>query len=292
VEEPIERREVAARPAPARRVETLRIASTRGFGRLLNPSELWRFREVALQIAARDVKVRYRQTVLGAAWAILQPVGTMVVFSIFFGHLAHLSSEGSSYYLFSLAGLVPWTYVSNAVALGSDSLVTNGPLVSKVYFPRIFIPAGVVAAGLVDLAIAFVILLVTARVAGTSLSVALLVIPLLVAIMVATALGVSSGLSAINIRYRDVRYVVPFATQIWLFATPIAYSITLLSHGWRIVAAINPMTGVVEGFRWAVLGNQDAPWTLVGVSAASAGLLLLVGLLYFDRVERRFADII
>lgn len=292
VEEPIETRQMAARPAPARRVETVRIASTRGFGRLLNPGELWRFREVALQIAARDVKVRYRQTLLGAAWAILQPVGTMVVFTIFFGHLAHLSSEGSSYAVFSLSGLVPWTYFSNAVTLGSDSLVLNSPLVSKVYFPRIFIPAGVVAAGLVDLTIAFLILLVVAVASGTSLSLALFAVPLLVAITVAAALGVCSGLSAINVRYRDVRYVVPFATQLWLFATPIAYPSTLLSHGWRIVAAINPMTGVVEGFRWAVLGKPAAPWTLIGVSAASAAVLLLLGLFYFDRVERRFADII
>jgi lipopolysaccharide transport system permease protein len=292
MEEPIEATRLAAPPAGRRRAETLRIASTRGFGRLLNPQELWRFRAVALQIAARDVKVRYRQTVLGAVWAILQPIGTMVVFTIFFGHLAHLSSEGSSYALFSLAALVPWTYFSNAVTLGSDSLVINGPLVSKVYFPRIFIPAGVIAAGLVDFSIAFVIMLVIVLASGTSASVALLATPLLAAIMVAAALGVSSSLSAINVRYRDVRYVVPFAMQLWLFATPVAYSITLLSHGWQIVAAINPMTGVVEGFRWAVLGNQDAPWTLIGVSAASAVVMLLVGLLYFDRVERRFADII
>lgn len=283
---------MAARSAPARRVETFRIAGTRGFGRLLNPRELWRYREVALQIAARDVKVRYRQTVLGAAWAILQPVGTMVVFTIFFGHLAHLSSEGSTYALFSLAALVPWTYFSNAVMLGSDSLVMNAPLVSRVYFPRIFIPAGVIAAGLVDLTVAFVILLVVALAWGTSLSLAVFMVPLLAAITVAAALGVSAGLSAINVRYRDVRYVVPFATQLWLFATPIAYPSSLLSHTWRIVAAINPMTGVVEGFRWAVLGKPAAPWTLIGVSAASACVLLVLGLFYFDRVERRFADII
>jgi lipopolysaccharide transport system permease protein len=292
VEEPLETRQLAVRPAPTRRLETYRIASTRGFGRLLNPRELWRFREVAVQIAARDVKVRYRQTFLGAAWAILQPIGTMVVFTIFFGHLAHISSEGSPYALFSLSALVPWTYFSNAVLLGSDSLVMNSPLVSKVYFPRIFIPAGVVAAGLIDVTIAFVILLLITLAWGVSLSVSILAVPLLIAIAVAAALGVSAGLSAINVRYRDVKYVVPFATQLWLFATPIAYPSSLLSHTWRIVAAINPMTGVVEGFRWAVLGRPSAPWTLIGVSAASAVVLLLLGLFYFDRVERRFADII
>jgi lipopolysaccharide transport system permease protein len=275
-----------------RGVHTTRIEPTRAFGRLLAPDELWRYRDVALQIAKRDVKVRYRQTVLGAVWAILQPVGTMVVFSLFFGRLAHLSSEGSSYALFSLAGLVPWTYFSTAILLGSDSLVTNGPLVSKVYFPRIFIPAGVVAAGIVDLTIAFGVLLVLTVVLGTSLGLTLLAVPLLVLVMCAAVLGVSAGLSAVNVKYRDVRYVVPFATQLWLFATPIAYPSTLLHPPWRTISAINPMTGVVEGFRWAVLGSPAAPWTLIGISAASAVVLLVGGLAYFDHVERRFADVI
>jgi len=293
VEEPVETGGLAAlRAVPERRPETVRIERTRGFVRLLSPSELWRFRGVALQIAARDVKVRYRQTLLGAAWAILQPVATMVVFTLFFGHLAHISSEGSSYALFSLAGLVPWAYFSTALLLGADSLVSNGPLVSKVYFPRIFIPAGVVAAGLVDLAIAFVILLVVTLASGISLSVSLLALPLLVAVMVAAALGLTTALAAVNVRYRDVKYVVPFATQLWLFATPIAYPLTLIHGAWRTIAAINPMTGVVEGFRWAILGSPAAPWTLIAVSAASATVLLIGGLVYFDRVERGFADVI
>jgi lipopolysaccharide transport system permease protein len=292
VEEPVDTGPISFRAEPARPPETIRIERTRGFGRLLSPHELWRFRDVALQIAARDVKVRYRQTVLGAAWAVLQPVGTMVVFSIFFGRLAHLSSEGAAYWQFSLTGLVPWTYFSTALLLGSDSLVTNAPLVGKVYFPRIFIPAGVAAAGLVDLSIGVAILVVAVAAAGVSLSASLLVLPLLVLVMVAAALGVSSALSAVNVRYRDVRYVVPFAVQLWLFATPIAYPSSLLHHPWRTIAAINPMTGVVEGFRWAVLGTPAAPWTLIAVSAASAAVLLVAGLTYFDRVERRFADVI
>jgi lipopolysaccharide transport system permease protein len=290
VEEPTKGR--ADAPVSARTLHTTRIEPTRAFGRLLAPRELWRFRDVAIQLAKRDVKVRYRQTVLGAAWAVLQPVGTMVVFSLFFGRLAHLSSEGSSYALFSLAALVPWTYFSTAILLGADSLVANGPLVSKVYFPRIFIPAGVVAAGIVDLSIAFGVLLLLAVVLGTSLGITLLAIPLLVLVMCAAVLGVSAGLSAVNVRYRDVRYVVPFATQLWLFATPIAYPSTLLHYPWRTIAAINPMTGVVEGFRWAVLGSPAAPWTLIGISAASAATVLVGGLAYFDHVERRFADII
>jgi lipopolysaccharide transport system permease protein len=292
VEEPVETGGLSFRAPVGRRTETVRLERTRGFSRLLSPRELWRFRDVALQIATRDIKVRYRQTVLGAAWAVLQPVATMVVFSLFFGHLAHVSSEGVPYPLFSLAGLVPWAYFSTALLLGADSLVSNGALVSKVYFPRIFIPAGVVAAGLVDLIIAFVILLVVVAAWGTALSVTVLAVPLFVVVMVAAALGVTAALAAVNVRYRDVRYVVPFATQLWLFATPIAYPLTLIHGPWRTVAGINPMTGVIEGFRWAVLGTPTAPWTLIAVSAASAAFLLVGGLVYFDRVERGFADVI
>ena len=292
VEEPVETGGLSFRAPVGRPTETVRLERTRGFSRLLSPRELWRFRDVALQIATRDIKVRYRQTVLGAAWAVLQPVATMVVFSLFFGHLAHVSSEGVPYPLFSLAGLVPWAYFSTALLLGADSLVSNGALVSKVYFPRIFIPAGVVAAGLVDLIIAFVILLVVVAAWGTALSVTVLAVPLFVVVMVAAALGVTAALAAVNVRYRDVRYVVPFATQLWLFATPIAYPLTLIHGPWRTVAGINPMTGVIEGFRWAVLGTPTAPWTLIAVSAASAAFLLVGGLVYFDRVERGFADVI
>jgi len=270
----------------------LRVQPTRGFGRVLSPSELWRYREVAFQIAMRDITVRYRQTALGALWAILQPVATMVVFSIFFGKLAHLPSEGRPYPVFSLAGLVPWTFFANALLLGSDSLVSNSMLISKSYFPRVFVPAGVLVAGLVDLAIAIVILMVVVVAYGLGVSARLLVLPILVLIAFAAALGVSSGLAAVNVRYRDVRYVVPFAVQIWLFATPVAYPITLLHAPWRTIAAVNPMVGVVEGFRWAVLGTAHAPWGLIAVSAATALALLLGGLAYFDRVERSFADLL
>jgi lipopolysaccharide transport system permease protein len=272
-------------------VETVRLAPTRGFSRVLAPRELWRFREVAFQIAARDVTVRYRQTVLGAAWAVLQPVMTMVVFTLIFGNLAHIPSEHRSYALFSLAALVPWTFFATSLQLGSDSLVGNSPLVSKTYFPRIFIPAGVLVASLVDLLISVVVLLVIVVATGDALRVELLALPLLVAIAFAAALGVASALSAVNVRYRDVRYVVPFAVQLWLFATPVVYPITLLHAPWRTLIAINPMVGVVEGFRWAVLGTQTAPWGLIGVSAASAIVLFGAGLAYFDRVERSFADL-
>jgi lipopolysaccharide transport system permease protein len=278
--------------SPSARVPTLRLEPTRGFSRVLSPSELWRYREVAVQIALRDITVRYRQTILGALWAILQPVATMVVFSIFFGRLAHLPSEGSAYPVFSLAGLVPWTFFANAVLLGSDSLVSNQMLVSKTYFPRIFIPAGVLVAGLVDLGIATVVLLVIVVAYGIAPSPTMLAIPVFVGVAFAAALGVSSALSALNVRYRDVRYVVPFAIQIWLFATPVAYPVTLLHEPWRTIAAVNPMVGVVEGFRWAVLGTTNASWGLMAVSAATALLLFIAGLAYFDRVERSFADLL
>jgi lipopolysaccharide transport system permease protein len=216
----------------------------------------------------------------------------MIVFTIFFGHLAHVSSDGSPYALFSLSALVPWTFFANALLLGSNSLVGNAALVSKIYFPRIFIPTGVVAAGLVDLAIALVILVIVVLVGGGHPTLGVLVLPLLVAITIAAALGLSTGLSALNVRYRDVRYAVPFTVQLWLFATPVAYSSTLLPEPWRTVSAINPMVGVVEGFRWAMLGRPHAPWVLIAVSAASAVVLLAAGLGYFGRVERGFADFV
>jgi lipopolysaccharide transport system permease protein len=272
--------------------ETIRLEPTRGFGRVLSPRELWRYRDLAFQIAARDVTVRYRQTALGAAWAVLQPIGFMVVFSLFFGRLAGVSSDGLPYALFSLAGLVPWTVFSTVLTLGSDSLVVNTALVSKIYFPRIFIPGGVVAAGLVDLAISLVILLIIVLAYGTVPTVAILILPVLIAIMIATALGVSAALSAANVRYRDIRYVVPFAIQMWLFLTPIVYASSSIGQPWRTLSAINPMVGVVEGFRWATLSPVDPPWALIGVSAISSVAVLLAGLAYFDRVERGFADLI
>jgi lipopolysaccharide transport system permease protein len=270
--------------------KTIRLQPTSGFSRVLAPRELWRYRDLALQIAMRDITVRYRQTALGAAWAILQPIGFMVVFSLFFGSLAGVSSDGLPYPLFSLAALVPWTFFANALLLGADSLVSNSALVSKIYFPRIFMPAGVAVAGFVDLGISIVVLLVIVLIWGLVPSTAILMLPVLIAIAAASALGVSTALSAINVRFRDVRYVVPFAIQMWLFATPVAYPSSLIGEPWRTLSAINPMVGVVEGFRWATLGSGNAPWDLIAVSAASAAILFVAGLAYFDRVERGFAD--
>jgi lipopolysaccharide transport system permease protein len=271
---------------------TVRLRPTRGLSRVFVPAELWRFRELALQIAARDIKVRYRQSLLGGAWAVLQPVGSMVVFTIFFGGLANVPSGDSPYALFAFVALVPWTFFQNALVLGADSLVRNAALVSKTYFPRIFVPAGVIAAGLVDMAIAFVVMIVVVLVYGSTPGLGMLALPLLVLVAVVAAMGVTTGLAALNVRYRDVRYVVPFLSQLWLFITPVVYPSSLLDEPWRTLSAINPMVGVVEGFRWAVLSDGSAPVDLMLVSAGSAIVVLVIGLAYFARVERDFADVI
>ena len=277
---------------PAGAPETIRLQPTTGFSRVLSPRELWRYRDLALQIAVRDITIRYRQTALGGAWAVLQPVGFMVVFSLIFGNVAGISSDGLPYPLFSLAGLVPWVFFSNALLLGSESLVSNAALVSKIYFPRIFMPAGIVVAGFVDLGISIVILMAIVLIWGFVPSLAILTLPLLIAIAAMTALAVGAALSAINVRYRDVKYVVPFSIQLWLFVTPIVYASSSINEPWRTLTAINPMVGVVEGFRWATLGTGNAPWDLIGISAAAAVILFFAGLAYFDRVERAFADFV
>lgn len=282
----------AEEAAPARTPETIRLQPTSGFSRVLSPRELWRYRDLALQIVVRDITLRYRQTALGAAWAILQPVAFMIIFSVFFGRVAGVSSGGVPYALFSLAALVPWAFFSNALLLGSESLVMYKELVSKIYFPRIFMPMGVIGAGFVDFGISLLILLAVVLVYGIVPSVGILFLPVLVVIAAAAVLGATALLSAVNVRYRDVRYVVPFAVQMWLFVTPIVYSASSVDQPWRTLLAINPMAGVVEGFRWAVLDTGSPPWALIGMSTLGAALLLLIGLAYFDRVERSFADII
>jgi len=280
----------ATAPSPA--PETIRLQPTTGFSRVLSPRELWRYRDLALQIAMRDITIRYRQTALGGAWAVLQPIGFMVVFSLIFGNVAGISSNGLPYPLFSLSALVPWVFFANSMLLGSESLVANAGLVSKIYFPRIFMPAGVIVAGFVDLAISIVILLAIVLIWGYAPGIAILALPLLVAIAAITALGVGSALAAVNVRFRDVKYVVPFSIQLWLFLTPIVYPSSSIDEPWRTLSAINPMVGVVEGFRWATLGTGDAPWDLIGISAVAASIILVAGLAYFDRVERAFADFV
>jgi lipopolysaccharide transport system permease protein len=272
---------------------TIRLQPTRGFSRVLSPRELWRYRDLALQIVVRDVTLRYRQTALGAAWAILQPLSLMVVFYIFFNRVAGVTSGTDiPYPIFSLAALVPWTFFANAMLLGSESLVLYKDLVAKIYFPRIFMPLGAVGAGLVDLGVSIAVLLLVVLVYGIVPSAAVLALPLLILMAVAAVIGITAALSAINVRYRDVRYVIPFAVQMWFFLTPIVYPSSSLHSPWSTLIGINPMAGVVEGFRWALLDTGHAPTGLMAVSAVAAVVLFFAGLAYFDRVERTFADII
>lgn len=267
------------------------IRPSRGWSPL-DLKELWRYRELVYFLTWRDVKVRYKQTALGASWAVIQPVFTMVVFSLFFGRLAGVPSDGLPYPIFSYAALVPWTFFSNGVTQSANSMVSNQNLVRRVYFPRLAIPLASILAGLVDFAIAFVVLVGMMIYYGTALTPQVVwVLPLLLLALV-TALGVGLWLSALNVQYRDVRYVTPFLTQVWLFITPIAYPSSLLSEPWRTLYGLNPMAGVVEGFRWALLGTETAPGAMIFVSSLAALAILVGGAFYFRRMERTFADVI
>ena len=254
-------------------------------------SDLWAYRELLYFFIWRDIKVRYKQTLLGAGWAIIQPLMTMMVFTIFFGHLARVPSDGLPYPVFSLMALVPWTYFAAALAGCSTSLSGYQHIISKVYFPRLIIPIGAVIAPLVDFAIGFVILIgfmVWYRITpGPSI----VWLPALVLLALATAASVGVWLAALNVRYRDVRYVVPFVVQLWMFATPVAYPASLVPSRWRAVYGLNPMAGVIEGFRWALAGGP-APGVITVVSAAVVVVLIAGGAIYFRRLEGTFADVI
>lgn len=257
----------------------------------LNLKELWEYRELLYFLVWRDLKVRYKQTALGAAWAVVQPLSTMIVFSIVFGRLAGLPSEGLPYPIFAYAALVPWAYFASTLAQSASSLVDQGRVITKVYFPRLLLPTAAVIAGLVDLAIAFVVLLGLILYYGIAPTPMMLTLPFFVLLAAATTLGVGLWLSALNVQYRDVRYITPFLIQFWLFITPIAYSSTLVPERWRPWYGLNPMTGVVEGFRWALLGTR-APGPLLFISLLTVAGLLIGGLFYFRRMERSFADVI
>jgi lipopolysaccharide transport system permease protein len=274
-------------PAPV-----LFIRPTKGWA-ALRLHELWEYRELFYFLVWRDIKVRYKQTALGATWAIIQPFFTMVVFSLFFGHLAKVPSDDIPYPLFSFAALVPWTFFANGLTQSSNSLVGNARLVSKVYFPRLVIPLSSVLAGLLDFAIAFVVLLGMMVFYGVFPSLLpLCALPFLILLALITATGVGLWLSAMNVHYRDIRYAIPFLIQVWLFATPVAYPSSLLHEPWRTLYGVNPMVGVVEGFRWTLLGAKTVPGPMVLVSTAVAILLLVTGALYFRRMERTFADVV
>lgn len=269
----------------------IRISPSKGW-LPLNLRDLWEYRELLYFLVWRDVKVRYKQTVLGVAWAILQPFLTMVVFSIFFGRLAGVPSDGIPYPVFTYVALLPWQLFSHALIESSTSLVASERLITKIYFPRLVIPISAVLAGLVDFGIAFVVLIGMMLFFGIVPTVAIVTLPLFVTLALATALAVGLWLSALNVQYRDVRYIIPFLTQFWLFATPIAYPSSLIPEPWRALYGLNPMAGVVEGFRWALLGKTGGTASLLIVSTVIVAALLIGGLAYFRRMEKIFADII
>lgn len=254
-------------------------------------AELWEFRELLGILVWRQVRVRYKQTALGVAWALIQPIMTMVVFSVLFGRLANVPSDGVPYPIFAFCALLPWQLFAYSLTEASNSVVASQQLLTKVYFPRVLLPLGSVAVGLVDFALAFAVLIGLMVWYGMVPGLEVLTVPLWTLLAVATAVAVSLWLSAVNVRYRDVRYTLPFLTQLWLFATPVAYPTSIVPEPWRVLYALNPMVGVVEGFRWALVGG---PWpgVMVLFSAVAVTVLLVAGLFYFRRTERTFADVV
>ncbi|MCP4356685.1 MAG: ABC transporter permease [Chloroflexi bacterium] len=261
----------------------------------LRLGEVWAYRELLYFFVWRDIKVRYKQTILGVSWAILQPLLTMVVFSIFFGRLAQVPSDGLPYPLFSYTALVPWAFFATGLTMSANTLVQNSNMVKKIYFPRLTMPTAAVLAGLVDFVLAFVVLLIMMGYYGYLSNIVIqniIWLPFFLLMALVTCLGTGLWLSAMNVQFRDVRYIIPFLIQLWMFVTPIAYSSSLLSEPWRTLYGINPMAGVVEGFRWALLGTDTAPGPIVIVSAAVAIILLISGAYYFRRMEKTFADVV
>jgi lipopolysaccharide transport system permease protein len=281
----------AAAALEADAVPVLRIEPSKGWASL-QLYELWTYRELLYFLVWRDVKVRYKQTVLGAAWAIIQPFCTMVVFSLFFGRLANIPSDGIPYPIFSYAALVPWTFFANGLSKASTSLVLSANLIRKVYFPRLAVPISSVLSGVIDFILAFIVLIGMLLYYNMVPTANVLWLPLFLLLALVTALGVALWLSSLHVQFRDVQYVIPFLIQLWLFLTPIAYPSSLLAEPWRTLYGINPMAGVVEGFRWALLGTASAPGPMLVVSALVALVLLVSGGLYFRRMEKTFADVV
>lgn len=274
-----------------RQPETIFIKPSTGLA-TLNLRDLWTYRELVYFMIWRDIKVRYKQTMLGAAWAIIQPVLTMLVFTFIFGTVAKLPTDGIPYPIFSYTALLPWGLFTAALNTASRSLTSNQNMVTKIYFPRLVLPLASVLGGLVDFAIAFLILIVLMIYYKVTPTAAIWTLPLFLLLTVITALGVALWLSAINVQYRDVNYVLPFLTQFWLFITPVAYSVKVISEKWSIVYSLNPMAGVVNGFRWALLGTNTGPNMNMAVSIGVALLFLISGLFYFRSMEKTFADTI
>lgn len=279
--------DVDATPALASPV--IRIEPTRGWV-AVKLNELWAYRELLYFLVWRDLKVRYKQTLLGATWALVQPLFTMLVFSLFFGRLAGIPSDGVPYPLFALAALIPWTYFANALGQSSNSLVNSAHLIAKVYFPRLVIPLASILVGLVDLAIASSLFVPMLLYYGITPGWQIIWLPGFVLLAIVTALGVGLWASALNVEYRDVRHVIPFLTQLWMFLTPVVYPSSLVPERWRALYNLNPMSGVVDGFRWALLGAGPPPGLPLLASALAALTLLVTGAFYFRRMEKTFAD--
>jgi lipopolysaccharide transport system permease protein len=267
------------------------IVPSRGWVNL-GLGELWTHRELLFFLTWREIKVRYKQTALGVGWAVLQPLFAMLIFSLFFGRLGKLPSDGIPYPLFVFAGLVPWNFFSNALTSSSNSLVNSAHLISKIYFPRLALPLSSILSGLVDFALAFGLLLVIMAYYRVAPSWNVLWLPLLVLLAAVTALGVGLWLSALNVEFRDIKHTLPFLSQMWMFATPIAYPSSMLPAKWRTLYGLNPMVGVVEGFRWALLGTELRPGRIMMASAVASLCILISGAYYFRRMERTFADVV
>lgn len=280
-----------ARPAALAKPPVLRIAPLIHWW-VLPAGELWDYRELLYFFVWRDIKIRYKQTAIGAAWAILQPFLTMLIFSLFFGKLAHIPSQGLPYPIFYYTALLPWMYFAASLQNATSTIVENQRLITKVYFPRLHLPLSAVLSGLVDFGVSFLMLIVMMIYYGIRPTAAALWLPAFLVLAVATALGVGLWLSALNAIYRDVRYVVPFLVQFWMFASPVAYPASLVPAKWRWLYGLNPMAGVIEGFRWSLTGHGDPPGRLVLISAAVVLAVLLAGIAYFQKVETVVSDVV
>lgn len=267
------------------------IRPTKGW-RFLDLREMWAYRELVYFLTWRDIKVRYKQTAIGVAWVVLQPLAMMVVFTLFFGRLAKVPSEGVPYPLFAYAGLLPWQLFSRTLSESTNSLLTDQRLITRVYFPRIIVPLATTLAATLDFVIAAGLLIALMFIYGITPGAAVVWLPLFVGLMLVTALGVGFWLSALNVEYRDVMYIVPFLNQFWLFVTPVVYPSSLVPEKWRMLYGLNPMTGVVEGFRWALLGVGEGPLPMLAASTLVAVSLFISGIIWFRRRERTFVDAI
>ena len=282
---------IGATPVNASTEPILVIQPSRTWFRL-ELAALWEYRELLYFLVWRDLRVRYKQTAIGATWALLQPLMTMMIFTVIFGHFARIPSDGLPYPIFAYTALLPWTYFASALNRSSTSVVAEAHLISKVYFPRALLPLAGTLSGIVDFALAFVLLLGLMTWYGISPTWGLFVLPLFLLLALAMALAVGLWCSALNVRYRDVALTIPFLTQCWMYASPVAYPVSLVPENWRFLYSLNPMAGVVEGFRWALLGKQGPDFVVMAVSAVVVALLLVGGLVFFKHMERTFVDVV